>query len=144
MLLTLVLPTVGLDIGTISSGNSAVLQFGARRIKPSFSFYYLTLSKSQAVVPADGILIPHHRQYLNVEQNLPLHRASAHGYSLFVPQSSHNLNFVQRSGFHRSRLNSHAVQSFTTVANFVQQSVCANGGFRACSRVLSNSASLHL
>jgi hypothetical protein len=33
----LVLPIVGLDIGAISSGNSVVLRFGARRIKPSFS-----------------------------------------------------------------------------------------------------------
>jgi hypothetical protein len=35
---TLVLPIVGLEIGTISSGNSAVLWFGARRIKPSFGY----------------------------------------------------------------------------------------------------------
>jgi hypothetical protein len=49
--ITLVLPIVGLDIGAFSSGNSAVLRFGARRIKPSFSSYYLTLSKSQAAVP---------------------------------------------------------------------------------------------
>jgi hypothetical protein len=28
---------VGLDIETMSSGNSVVLRFGARRIKPSFS-----------------------------------------------------------------------------------------------------------
>lgn len=35
---TWVLPIVGLDIGAISSGNSAVLRFGARRIKPIVSF----------------------------------------------------------------------------------------------------------
>jgi hypothetical protein len=33
----LVLPIVGLDLGVISNGNSAVLWFGARLIKPSFS-----------------------------------------------------------------------------------------------------------
>ena len=65
----MVLPIVGLDIGAISSGNSALLRFGARRIKPSFSSYYLTLSKSQAAVPADGILFPHHRQYLPVSRH---------------------------------------------------------------------------
>jgi hypothetical protein len=48
--LTLVLSIVGLDIGTISSDNSAVLWFGAWRLKPSFSCLYLTLSKSQAAV----------------------------------------------------------------------------------------------
>ena len=67
--ITLVLPIMGLDLGAISSGNSAVLRFGARRIKPSFSSYYLTLSKSPAAVPADGILFPHHRQYLLVSGN---------------------------------------------------------------------------
>jgi len=51
MLLTLVLPIVGQDIGAINSINSAILRLGARRIKPNFSSYYLTLSKSQAVVP---------------------------------------------------------------------------------------------
>jgi len=45
---------VGLDGRAISSGNSAVLRFGACRIKPSFSSYYLSLAKSQAAVPADG------------------------------------------------------------------------------------------
>ena len=61
---TLVLPIVGLDIETISSGNSVVLWFGAGRTKPNFSSYYLTLAKSQAAVPADEYKIPHHRQYL--------------------------------------------------------------------------------
>jgi len=37
---------------------------------PSFSSYYLSLAKSQAAVPADGILFPHHRQYLSVGSNL--------------------------------------------------------------------------
>jgi hypothetical protein len=41
---------VGLDIGTISSGNSVVLRFGAGGTKLNFSSYYLTLSKSQAAV----------------------------------------------------------------------------------------------
>ncbi len=31
------LPIVRLEIGAISSGNSAVLSFGARQIKPGFS-----------------------------------------------------------------------------------------------------------
>ena len=62
----MVLPIVGLTIEAINSGNSAVLRFGAGRIKPSFSNYYLSLAKSQAAVPADDILFPHHRQYLFV------------------------------------------------------------------------------
>jgi hypothetical protein len=48
---TWVLPLVGPDIVTIGSGNSAVLQFGAGRIKLNFRSQYLTLSKSQAAVP---------------------------------------------------------------------------------------------
>jgi hypothetical protein len=52
---TLVLPIVGLDIRAISSGNSAVLWFGACRIKPNFISYYLTLSESQAAVPGGRI-----------------------------------------------------------------------------------------
>ena len=42
---------------------------GLARIKPSpdsyRDSYYLSLEKSQAAVPADGILFPHHRQYLS-------------------------------------------------------------------------------
>lgn len=33
---------------------------------PWFNFKYLALSKGQAAVPAEGILIPRHRQYLLV------------------------------------------------------------------------------
>jgi hypothetical protein len=52
---TLVLPIVGLDNETISSGNSVVLGFGARRTKPSFCTFYLSLAKSQAAVPGGRI-----------------------------------------------------------------------------------------
>jgi len=48
------------------TANVGIASSGAGRIKPSFSSYYLTLSKSHAAVPADEYKIPYHRQYLAV------------------------------------------------------------------------------
>lgn len=55
LLPTSVLLIVGLDFETIKSGNSVVLRFGARRIKPSFSSQYLILSKGRAAVTCGRI-----------------------------------------------------------------------------------------